>query len=72
MCFGDLLLTLRADGLNINATQLRWAIDSGKATRPPLDASLRFDFGSQQVDELRHYFRSRKERGRPQVLAAGC
>ncbi len=65
MCFRDVLDALRAAGLNINGTQLRWAITSGKIARPPLDGSLRFDFSPQQVDELRNYFTRRKIRRVP-------
>lgn len=56
MCFGDVLNELRQGGLCVNATQLRWAITSGKVERPPLDGSLRFDFGPQHVRQLRGYF----------------
>jgi hypothetical protein len=65
MCFRDVLDALRAAGLNINGTQLRWAINSGKIDRPRLDGSLRFDYEPQQVDELREYFRRRKVRRQP-------
>jgi hypothetical protein len=64
MCFGDVLRALRADGLTVNATQLRWAVSSGKVSRPPLDGSLRFDFGEQHLAELRNYFRAVAVHGR--------
>jgi hypothetical protein len=64
MCFGDVLRALRADGLTVNITQLRWAISSGKISRPPLDGSLRFDFGEQHLAELRNYFRAASVYGR--------
>jgi len=70
MCFRDVLDALHAEGVNVNGTQLRWAITSGKITRPPLDGSLRFDFSPQQVEELLAYFRGRKERRRPRALIA--
>lgn len=69
MCFKDMLDALRADGLAITSTQLRWAINSGQVSRPPLDGSLRFDFGPQQVAELRAYFARCKPRRRRALTA---
>ncbi len=59
MCFRDVLETLRAEGIAVSRTQLRWAIDSGKVDRPPLDGSHRFVFGPQQLVDLRRYFGQR-------------
>jgi hypothetical protein len=70
MCFKDTLDTLRAEGIEITATQLRWAINSGKISRPPLDGSLTFVFGPQHVAELLDYFRNRKVRRRPCEMVA--
>jgi len=56
MCYGDVLRALRENGFAVTTTQVRWAITSGKVSRPPLDGSLRFDFGEQHLGELRDYF----------------
>ena len=67
MCFGDVLNALRQSGMSVSAMQLRWAINSGKITRPPLDGSLRFDFDPAHVVELQNYFRTRKPFRRPVI-----
>jgi hypothetical protein len=59
MCLHDLMVFLRENGLEITETQVRWAIKSGKVTRPPLDGSLRFDFRDEHVGEIVHYFTNR-------------
>jgi hypothetical protein len=56
MCMRDLLAVLRQRGLEVTETQIRWAIKSGKIARPPLDGSLRFDFGQQHLREILHHF----------------
>jgi hypothetical protein len=70
MCFGDVLRALREGGLHLTTSQVRWAITSGKVSRPPLDGSLRFDFGEEHLAELRDHFASvaaRSRRGRRKV-----
>jgi hypothetical protein len=62
MCFTDVLTALRADGPDINGTQQRCAINSGKIARPKMDGSLSFVFDRRQVDELRSDFRTRQSR----------
>ncbi len=64
MCFGDMLRALRDSGLNLTSTQVRWAITSGKVSRPSLDGSLRFDFGERHLTELREHFASVAVSGR--------
>lgn len=56
MCLKDLLAELQREGLTVSESQVRWAVVSGKITRPPLDGSLRFVFGEQHLDELRRIF----------------
>jgi hypothetical protein len=72
MCFGDVVRELQQHGLAVTGTQVRWAITSGKVSRPPLDGSLRFDFGEQHLAELRDHFAAvavhGRRRGRRQVL----
>ena len=60
MCLRDLLKRLRDEGLCVTEAQIRWAINSGKVQRPPLDGSLRFVFAEQHVAELRTWFRRRE------------
>jgi len=59
MCFHDVLETLRAEGITVSTSQLRWAIDSGKVTRPSLDGSLRFSFDEEHLAQLRAHFRAK-------------
>jgi len=70
MCSKDMMDALRAEGVNVTVPQVRWAIVSGKINRPPLDGSLSFDFGPEQIEELLAYFRSRKARTRPCEMVA--
>ncbi len=56
MCLKDLLMTLRGEGLVISETKIRWAISAGKVSRPPLDGSLRFNFGQEHLEQLRRLF----------------
>jgi hypothetical protein len=64
MCFGDVLRALREGGLHLTTSQVRWAITSGKVSKPPLDGSLRFDFDEHHLAELRDYFASVAARSR--------
>jgi hypothetical protein len=70
MCFRDVLDALQADGVRANAVQIRWAISSGRVSRPPLDGSLRFDFGAEHLAALRKYFKSRRSCRRSRVSMA--
>jgi hypothetical protein len=56
MCLTDLMKLLREKCPGVTVAQVRWAIGSGRVTRPPLDGSLRFDFGEQHLQELIRYF----------------
>ena len=60
MCMKDLIVALHADGVQVSETQVRWAINSGRTQRPPLDGSLRFDFSPEHLAELRTYFKKRE------------
>ena len=68
--FGDVLERLRNEGVDINRSQLRWAINSGKIEKPPMDGSLSFVFGQQDVERQLAYFHGRKQRRRPQPQVA--
>jgi hypothetical protein len=59
MCYGDLLRILNREGPEVTDAQLCWAMTSSKLVRPPLDGSLRFDFGEGHVVQLRDYFLER-------------
>ena len=59
MCYGDLIQTLHERGIHATESQIRWAIRSGKVSRPMRDSSLRFVFAEQHVRELVDYFSTR-------------
>jgi hypothetical protein len=63
MCFRDLVKVLRARGVEATESQLRWAIKTGKVSRPPLDGSLRFRFTGSNVEELLAHFGGRGATG---------
>lgn len=56
MCFSELLRELQRHGLTASESQIRWAIKSGRVSRPRVDGSLRFDFRDENVAELVAYF----------------
>lgn len=58
MCLKDLIEALRRDRLVVREGQIRWAISSGKISRPPLDGSLRFDFDEGHLSQLRELLRT--------------
>jgi hypothetical protein len=47
----------------VTETRIRWAIKSGKVSRPPLDGSLRFDFSDTHLQEIAVYFAGRSPKG---------
>jgi hypothetical protein len=59
MCLKDLMAALRERGHKVTEAQIRWAIKSGKVSRPPLDGSLRFDFEGEHLHECCAYFAAR-------------
>ena len=65
MVWKDLMTTLQRDGYRVTEPQIRWAISSGKISRPPLDASLRFVFGEQHLDQLRQLFKTKVKEASP-------
>jgi hypothetical protein len=56
MCLKDLLNLLREQGVELSEPKLRWAIKTGKVSRPPVDGSLRFAFAEEHVREILAYF----------------
>lgn len=58
MCLRDLMARLVQENVSLTRSQVRWAINSGKISRPPLDGSLRFDFRDDHIEELRAYFQA--------------
>ena len=70
MCFSELLRELQRHGIEVSESQIRWAIKSGKVSRPRLDGSLRFDFRDDNVAEIAVCFsKNPKARIRQQVLS---
>jgi hypothetical protein len=65
MCFTDMMAQLRADGIMATEQQVRWAIKTGRVTKPKRDGSLRFIFTPQIVNELITYFESRTREPAP-------
>jgi len=59
MCFGDLVIELRRNGITATEQQIRWAIRTGKVDRPAYDASLRFKFSKKNVSEIADYFKAK-------------
>lgn len=55
MCFSELLRELQRHGLAASESQIRWAIKSGRVSRPRVDGSFRFDFRDENVAELVAY-----------------
>ena len=70
MCFHDVLEELHRSGLSVSGVQVRWAINSGKISKPKLDGSLRYDFGPEHVAGLENYFRNRRARHGRRAVAA--
>lgn len=56
MCLRELMDELRRTGVTISETQIRWAIKTGKVSRPRVDGSHRFDFTDENVAELAAHF----------------
>jgi hypothetical protein len=59
MCWRDLMARIGERGLTVTEAQVRWAIRTGKVDRPPLDGSLRFDFGDEHLNQLLAYLGAR-------------
>ena len=59
MCFRDLVDELNRLGVSVSDARIRWAIKTGKVSRPPLDGSLRFNFAAEHVGELAEHFQKR-------------
>jgi hypothetical protein len=60
MCFGDLMIELHRRGISVTESQVRWALKTGKVSRPKLDASLRFTFSPKNVGEIADHFRKQQ------------
>jgi hypothetical protein len=56
MCLKELIDELRLSGIKVSETQIRWAIKTGKVSRPRVDGSLRFDFRETNIAELATHF----------------
>jgi hypothetical protein len=60
VCLSELLAELKRAGVVVSESQIRWAIKSGKVSRPRVDRSLRFDFSAENVAELAMHFSDRE------------
>ena len=56
MCFAELVDELRRLGVSVTEPQIRWAIKTGKVSKPTLDGSHRFKFTNKIVAELAAQF----------------
>lgn len=61
MCFAELIAELRRAGVTPSESQIRWAIKTGKVSRPLLDASHRFVFEEEHVAEIAAQFADSQE-----------
>ena len=60
MCFSDLMRELERRGVAVTESQIRWAIRTGKVSKPPINGSLRYEFNVGNVEELVTYLRRRQ------------
>ena len=56
MCYSELIDELRRRGIDVTESQIRWAIKSGKVSRPPLNKGLNFVFGEEHVEQFVQLF----------------
>jgi len=56
MCYRELIDELRRLGIDATESQIRWAIKSGKVSRPPLNKGLNFVFGQEHVERFVELF----------------
>lgn len=56
MCLSELLRELRRTGVEASESRIRWAIKTGKVSRPRVDGSFRFDFSEENVAEIVTHF----------------
>lgn len=56
MCLKELKDELRRVEADVSESQIRWAIKTGKVSRPRVDGSLRFDFTDENVAEIVSHF----------------
>lgn len=64
MCLREVLDELRRCGVEVTESQIRWAITTGKISRPRVDGSLRFDFQADNVAEIATHFADRSRGGK--------
>ena len=57
MVLSELRERLLLKNVAVTEPQIRWAIRTGKVTRPRLDGSLRFEFTEDNLQEITRYFR---------------
>jgi hypothetical protein len=69
MCFSDLLIELKRQGINFTGQMVRWAIRHNKITRPQRDGGGRFVFGPENVEEIRKLAATPRKPGRQKKAA---
>lgn len=60
MCLKELMCELKRAGVKVSESQIRWALRTGRVSRPRVDGSLRFDFTVENVADLATYFSERE------------
>ncbi len=60
VCFSELLKDLRRQGIEVSEASIRFAIKTGKVSRPRVDGSLRFDFSDENIAEFAAHFAARE------------
>lgn len=60
MVFSEVMRELQNRNVYPTESAVRWAIRTGRVSRPPLDGALRFDFDEKHVAELAAYFAERE------------
>ena len=56
VCLSELLRELRQQGIEVSEARIRFAIKTGKVSRPRVDGSLRFDFSDDNAADIATYF----------------
>ena len=69
MCFSELLIELKQQGINFTDQQVRWAIRKNKITLPRKDSGCRFVLGPEHVEQIRKLALSPRPRGRQKKSA---
>ena len=69
MCFRELIDELRRQGIQATESQIRWAIKSGKVSKPPLNKGLNFVFGDEHLERLVELFTAGQATSAPNAIS---